>query len=123
MASITLWALHQIMLVMGIRASRRSTNATFCIWTLAHNITLLSLLDIGSVNNEVPPIFNAVNRNGFIVFVVANLLTGLVNLSMNTLAASDPVALLVVFLYLCSVGCFSLILDYMMSNYVKSKRD
>ena len=123
MASIALWTLHQIMVVMGIRASRRSTNATFCIWTLAHNITLLSLLDIASVKNEVSPIFNAVNRNGFIVFVVANLLTGLVNLSMNTLAASDPVALFVVFLYLCSVGTFSLILDYLMSNYMKSKRD
>lgn len=122
-ASVALWALHQIMVVMGIRASRRSTNATFCIWTLAHNITVLSLLDIASVANEVPPIFNSVNRNGLIVFVVANLLTGLVNLSMNTLAASDQVALLVVFLYLCSVGCFSLMLDYFMSKYVKAKRD
>ncbi|KAI2498068.1 GWT1 [Fragilaria crotonensis] len=123
MASVALWTLHQIMVVVGIRASRRSTNATFCVWTLAHNITVLTLLCIASVKNEVPPIFNAVNRNGLTVFVVANLLTGLVNLSMNTLAASDHTALLVVFLYLCAVGCFSLMFDYFMTNYVKSKRD
>ena len=123
MASVALWILHQVMVVMGIRASRRSTNATFCVWTLSHNITVLTLLCIASVENEVPPIFNAVNRNGLTVFVVANLLTGLVNLSMNTLAASDQVALLIVFLYLCVVGCFSLMLDYFVTNYFKQKRD
>ena len=122
-ASLALWIVHQILVIKGIPASRRTTNATFCVWTLAHNTTLLSLLCIASVKNEVPPIFNAVNRHGLPVFVVANLLTGLVNLSMNTLEAGDPVALLVVFLYLCAIGGFSLIVDYVLASYVKSKKD
>lgn len=122
-ASICLWMGHQILVLLGIRASRRSTNATFCVWTLAHNVTLLSLLCIASVKNKVPPIFNAVNRNGLLVFLIANLLTGMVNLSMNTLAASDQLALFVVFLYLCTVGGLSLIIEYVLSNYIKAKND
>ena len=64
-------------------------------------------------NIEVnPPIFAAVNRHGLIVFILANLMTGAVNLSIDTLKVSDVTAIGVIVVYLCAVGAVGLILDY-----------
>ncbi|GAA5847790.1 hypothetical protein JCM9279_006635 [Rhodotorula babjevae] len=43
-----------------------------------------------------PRLFSAINKNGLAVFLVANLLTGLCNVSLSTLYASDALALGVV---------------------------
>ena len=110
--------------VLDIPVSRRSTNASFCVWTLAHNLLLLALLWAATRKKtcQVPPILNAVNQHGLLVFVVANLLTGLVNLSINTLEASDAVALTVVFGYLCVVGAFALLVASVLTT-TKPKTD
>jgi glucosaminylphosphatidylinositol acyltransferase len=120
-ASTVLWVIHQGLVLFGIRSSRRSTNATFCVWTLAHNTTLLFLLDLSCFKNKTPPILNAMNRGGLFIFVVANLLTGLVNLSINTLLISDQSAILIIFLYLCTLGILSLMFDYFMSKILRKK--
>jgi hypothetical protein len=70
----------------------------------------------GFVNDDssivvVPPVAAAANRHGMAVFLVANLLTGLVNLTVPTLEVDDPYALLVVFGYVCIVGGAALVLD------------
>jgi phosphatidylinositol glycan class W len=109
-ASGLLWTLLAVLTQFcNVPVSRRSTNASFCAWTLAHNTLILASL--WTVTETVPPIFQAMNRHGLLVFVVANLLTGLTNLTINTLEASNFEAILVVFAYLCVVGCFSLICD------------
>ncbi|GAA5867727.1 hypothetical protein JCM3774_003393 [Rhodotorula dairenensis] len=60
----------------------------------------------GGEGEEAPAIFEAINRNGLVVFLAANLLTGLVNLSVETMYASDPVAVVVLVAYAASVvGC------------------
>lgn len=113
--STGLWILHYVMVdMLGITVSRRTTNATYCVWTLAHNVTILTFLWVAMesvTNSTVPPIFKAVNNNGLLVFVVANLLTGLANLSVNTLEADDTMALSIIFAYLCAVGGFALLAD------------
>jgi glucosaminylphosphatidylinositol acyltransferase len=121
-SSASLWVMHQALVLSGIRSSRRSTNATFCVWTLAHNTTLLFLLDLSCYKNEVPPILDAMNRSGLIIFVVANLLTGLVNLSINTLLVNDQTAILIIFLYLCTVGTLSLIFNYVILKFLRKKK-
>ncbi|GAA5934544.1 hypothetical protein JCM3775_000384 [Rhodotorula graminis] len=50
-----------------------------------------------------PRLFSAINKNGLAVFLVANLLTGLCNVSLSTLYASDAVAVAVVTGYAASV--------------------
>jgi phosphatidylinositol glycan class W len=81
---------------------------------------LLSLLDV--VATSTPLILDAMNRQGLLVFIVANLLTGLVNLSLNTLQAGDATALGILFLYLSTVSGFALLLDFPLS-LVKRKLD
>ena len=81
-----------------------SSNASVAITTSTTNS------DKG-FNLHPSPIFSAVNRNGLLIFVIANLLTGAVNITINTLETSDVNALGIIFVYLCSIGAIALILD------------
>jgi glucosaminylphosphatidylinositol acyltransferase len=134
--AMSLWALLLILVqYLGIPVSRRSTNATFCVWTLSHSMLLLAAIhsavffyedpmksamagnhDASARRPRVPIVFQAVNQHGFLSFLVANLLTGLTNLTINTLAVSDPAALLILFMYLCAVGCFALVLHFVLAK-------
>lgn len=107
-------------IVLQIPVSRRSTNASFVVWTLVYNLIALLLnwgafyffagkRDQGSVTP--PPLLLAVNRNGLLVFLAANLMTGAVNIGMNTLEASHVEGLVVIFLYVCVVASVALFLD------------
>lgn len=80
------------------------------LWTVAYNTTFLLgylIIEIcffpvdnsSSEGPAVPPLLDAINRNGLAVFLLANLGTGLVNVSMRTMYASDSVALVVLLLY------------------------
>jgi phosphatidylinositol glycan class W len=51
----------------------------------------------------LPEILVAVNQNGLTVFLVANVLTGLVNFSMQTIYADDYTALVVLTAYISTV--------------------
>lgn len=111
---------------LGLPVSRRSTNAPFCIWAMAHNVLLLAILRYlfppfnttttsSSTNTTtstmVPRIMDTVNRHGLIMFLIANLLTGLVNLTIPTLEIGDEMALGIVFVYICLVGLAALLVD------------
>lgn len=133
-AAMFFWNLHWISsssLLFDIIVSRRSTNATFCFWTIAHNMTILffvwaafhfgsdrsSFCDKSRYDSIInPPIFDAVNKHALIVFVLANLMTGVVNLTMNTLEASNGEAIIVIFCYLCAVGAAALIVSHFLSH-------
>ena len=107
----------------AIPASRRTTNATFIFWVILVNTIILAAMlkvtafadgsrlrphwRVSERQQLVPPIMEAINKQGLAVFVVANLLTGAVNLSTNTLEASDSTAFLILFLYLCAIGAFA----------------
>lgn len=88
---------------LNLNVSRRLANLPYILWTAAFNTTQLTAFCLvetlffpavykeGVKSDEVvyqestSPVLEAYNRNGLFIFLVANLLTGLVNLTVPTL--------------------------------------
>jgi len=83
-------------------ASRRACNAAYVLWMLALNLQSVALF-VGAdalLPGAAPHLLTAVNASMLPFFLAANVATGAVNLSMNTLAASDGTAVAVVAAYM-----------------------
>ena len=118
LVTVILWVGHFIITCgLQILTSRRSTNLPFILWSLAHNVTILSLIEYVSTTfsptciNGLPLILDSVNRNGLAVFLISNILTGLVNLTIDTLHSSNGKAIVVLAAYLSLVSGSALSLD------------
>lgn len=115
----------------GIPVSRRLANMPYVLWIAAFNnaqIFLLCLMEtvlFPSVHRApdketeaerssfaTSRLMAAFNKNGLFIFLVANLLTGAVNLSMNTLDASTWQAMAVLVGYLALISGIALTLDF-----------
>ncbi len=88
-------------------ASRRMANAAYVCFVAALNCMLLAslqcfewLIPHSGGHNAL----SAISRHQLPVFVLGNLCTGLVNLSVNTLALSDVQAFHIVLVYILVVG-------------------
>lgn len=109
----------------NLRVSRRLANLPYFLWVAAFNCGHLALcatieaLCFPDIYSERDPegekkkcsaatsqLLHAVNRNGLALFLVANLLTGLVNLSMPTLHMTTLQTMAVLVVY---VGILSMI--------------
>mmetsp|Transcript_18225 Transcript_18225/g.26948 ORF Transcript_18225/g.26948 Transcript_18225/m.26948 type:complete len:486 (-) Transcript_18225:35-1492(-) len=116
-ASVAFWATHFFLtLVLGVSNSRRSTNVPFILWSMAQNTSVLCLIhfamtSMGEPVQSAPRIFNSINRFGLPVFFVSNILTGLVNLLVDTIHSSNEKAMLVLSIYLMAVCALSQLLD------------
>lgn len=93
--------------------SRRLTNLPYILWVVSYNS--LMLLGYNLVEVFCGPlysaIFEAVNKNGLAIFLVANLTTGLVNMSINTLEMSDNYAYFTLAAYALSWVAMARVLD------------
>ncbi|BGP18836.1 hypothetical protein JCM10213_003491 [Rhodosporidiobolus nylandii] len=105
--------------VSGIEVSRQLANLPYVLWIVAFNTSFIFLYLVvhlvvaslypptspraASSATAAPAIFEAINRNGLAVFLIANLLTGLTNVSIKTMYASDATALVVLTAYSGSV--------------------
>jgi phosphatidylinositol glycan class W len=99
--------------LMNIPVSRRTTNAPFVVWILLINtLQLVSIHWAAGSNCQVPKLLHAVNENGLVMFVIANLLTGLTNLSIDTLGVTDKWALTILFAYVHIVGAIAYGLNF-----------
>ncbi|KAI8881525.1 GWT1-domain-containing protein [Backusella circina FSU 941] len=104
-----LWVLFYgwIYLSPDYYVSRRMANLPYIFWVVAFNVTLLaSIVFIESyrgVGNRGPALLDSININGLVVFLVANVLTGAVNLSMQTLYMTDNAAMMVNLVYISIV--------------------
>jgi glucosaminylphosphatidylinositol acyltransferase len=115
------WQLLVSLSFLPLEVSRRSTNAIFCIWVLFVNlfqlasiytIVLLCSKIVVKPSNIVSPILlSSMNRNGLYIFIIANLFTGIVNLSVDTLSASNHVAICILLLYVGTVALVSILLN------------
>ena len=120
--SVLLWAVHFVLhLHFGIPVSRRSTNAVFGTWALAHNISLLAMIQGFSsympATAPLPLVMDNVNQHGLICFLVANVLTGLLNLTIPTLETNMPVALLILLVYIVLIGGTAVLVDWTVTTY------
>lgn len=128
--------------VFKLDVSRRSTNAPFCIWSLVANLWQITAIHyiLVAFNSETPNpenndnttkpitdasillpiVLKALNRHGLIVFVVSNLLTGIVNLSMNTIGVTKGwIAFAVLLLYMSVVAMLALSIEQIQSLFIR----
>jgi phosphatidylinositol glycan class W len=94
-------------------ALTQQANLPYVLWVAAYNTTflfgylLIEIFLFSTSGFPVPPLLEAINKNGLAVFLVANLLTGLVNVSMRTMYVGDRTAVLVLVAYsslVCSIA-------------------
>ncbi|CAK7215394.1 Glucosaminyl phosphatidylinositol (GlcN-PI) nositol acylation protein [Sporothrix bragantina] len=111
---------------LGLTESRRLANLPYVLWVLSFNtlqLTMFYLVDLvvfggenaaaqedkpekdgvdaetAAYNDSTSVVLRAINRNGLPLFLVANLLTGLVNMTVPTLHVSQPVSMAILILY------------------------
>ncbi|KAG6041311.1 Glucosaminyl phosphatidylinositol (GlcN-PI) nositol acylation protein [Claviceps citrina] len=113
---------------LGLTVSRRLANLPYVLWVAAFNTTqILACCAIDTVFFPPPgaaatdhhharaatsPILRAYNRNGLAVFLVANLLTGLVNMSVRTLHCTPVQTMAILLAYMGGVTAVAVLLDY-----------
>jgi phosphatidylinositol glycan class W len=101
---------------LSIGVSRRLANLSYVLWIAAFNTAQIAAFYLVEVlffpraataekqeeayNKAVPKILEAYNRNGLALFLVANVLTGLVNLSVDTLGAGRVEAMAILGAYM-----------------------
>ncbi|GEQ69921.1 hypothetical protein JCM33374_g3597 [Metschnikowia sp. JCM 33374] len=93
--------------------SRRLANLSYVLWVVSYNSVMLLCYNVaervfGPVNSRI---FNAINKNGLAIFLAANLGTGVINMTVNTLKASDAVAYTILIMYALSWVGLALVLD------------
>ncbi|KAI9462017.1 GWT1-domain-containing protein [Lactarius psammicola] len=114
----TLFGISRYFHIGGPDVSRRLVNLPYVLWVAAYNTTFLLgylLLDLAffptplakSTPMPAPPLLEAVNRNALAVFLLANVATGAVNLSMRTMYTSDGWAMVVLAAYAFGVCVFA----------------
>ncbi|KAH8930066.1 GWT1-domain-containing protein [Atractiella rhizophila] len=125
--SILWWAaLAVVRYGLEIDVSRRLANVSYVLWITAFNVSFILcylLVEIAVksflLDSEVklrgteetsllvPNLFESINLHGLWVFLIANLLTGLVNLSIHTIHVNSFVATVVLVAYSAAVFAFS----------------
>lgn len=105
--AILFWLLTLLLDRNVERISRRTCNLPYVTLVVADNLQLLSILTLADLipGIKTSVLEEAFNRNLLATFLLANLLTGLVNLSVDTLSASSTTAffILVFYAYILSI--------------------
>ncbi len=125
--AIILYFLATTLYTFNLTVSRRLANLPYVLWVIGFNNIQLLLCGIleacgpkfsyhkdGSheLKNASSSVMRAFNQNGLAIFLVANLLTGLVNLTVNTLDMSDLGAMSILTAYAAAVTGFAVGLSY-----------
>lgn len=97
--------------------SRRFANLPYVIWVVAYNVGFLAvycfidmIFGVDKKTYKVPLTLEAFNNNGLILFLMANVTTGFVNMSMSTIDASEGTSMAVLLSYAAFLAIVSLIM-------------
>lgn len=94
--------------------SRRLANLAYMLWVVSFNTLFLALFilvelmlfpDQLAYQLKVPVSLEAINQNGLVMFLLANVATGLININVKTLDVSRPFALIILILYAITLFC------------------
>lgn len=117
---------------LSLSISRRLANLPYILWIVAFNsLQILAFCLVETLffpqayrNTDVNPqaeseiysrstsaVLEAFNKNGLAIFLVANLLTGLVNLTVPTLDASNAQAMGILMVYSATLTGLAVVLD------------
>ncbi|XP_022634051.1 uncharacterized protein At4g17910-like isoform X3 [Vigna radiata var. radiata] len=112
--SILFWLLTVLLDRHVERVSRRTCNLPYVTMVLADNLQLLSVLMLADLvpGRKTSVLEEAFSRNLLATFLLANILTGLVNLSMDTLSVSSIKALIILLVYAYILSIVIGIVDY-----------
>lgn len=128
------WSLYGLMTTygwgLGLDVSRRMANLPYVLWVAAFNsaaVLVFCIIDTiffpafynatdaksekQAYLTATSPVARAYNRNGLATFLIANLLTGLVNMTVNTLETTPTVTLAILMGYSLIVTGFAVLLD------------
>ncbi|SCW00934.1 LAFE_0D01376g1_1 [Lachancea fermentati] len=97
--------------------SRRFANLPYVTWVVTYNLGALTLyclvdrfFENGKEPTKVPSTLEAMNSNGLILFLLANVSTGLVNMCIPTIDVSAHVGFCVILLYAFFLSVISILL-------------
>lgn len=115
---------------LNLRVSRRLANLPYVLWVAAFNCTQLTLFCLietwyfpevhratnksaekDAAKHATSQIMQAFNRNGLAIFLLANPLTGMVNLTFNTLTMSREGSMCVLISYSILLTVLAVVLD------------
>ncbi|GAC71605.1 uncharacterized membrane protein [Moesziomyces antarcticus T-34] len=122
--SIVWWMAYAAACGVGLGTSRRLANLPYVLWVVAFNtsfllgyvlVYLFILQPVegtpgGEGDPVTPRILDDINRHSLVVFLVANLLTGVVNMATQTMYARDAVAVLILLVYTGACCAFARLL-------------
>lgn len=110
--------------VFRLSASRRFANLCYILWVSAYNLSYLSIFVVietlfttasstittEQYTNLVPESLEAVNANGLVMFLLANVSTGLINMFVNTLDASKEGSIAILTGYALGLATIAMVL-------------
>jgi phosphatidylinositol glycan class W len=115
---------------LGLVVSRRMANLPYVLWVASFNagavlcFCIIDTIFFPQFYNATDPqqekeaylkatsrVMRAYNRNGLAVFLIANLLTGLVNMTFNTLEATPTVTMAILLGYTFVTTLIAVVLD------------
>ena len=103
---LTCWLLGVVADTHIEPCSRRLVNASYIFFTSGYNLFVLGLfmfVSFISTTAVLPLVYQCVNQHQLLVFLLANLMTGLVNFSINTIEYSHHAGFLIVQIYLLAL--------------------
>ncbi|KAK9727679.1 Glucosaminyl phosphatidylinositol (GlcN-PI) nositol acylation protein [Basidiobolus ranarum] len=114
-SAVMMWTLfHIVRGFLEIEVSRRMANLPYVLWVVAFNLTLLLVImcierfvNPNVFSPEIPFLLDSLNQNGLTVFLIANVLTGLINISIQTLYTSPLLSFVICSAYMaiiCSIA-------------------
>ena len=96
-------------------AHRAVVNLTYIVGNLSIALALIGFCVLVQILLPLPhrltAIMRSMDKNMLIIFLVANILVGVANLSIRTVFTSTPAAFFYIYAYICAVCAFSFALD------------